>query len=633
MLAYHIKPELVSTWQPWYWYQTFAKEYAVQLESVPNSDPFECWRTTWRSAQRSLGSLHPAARRALLPSQISCCFVSAEFRPKCFGVIPQRRLSDREPQGYVWYHPHNCCGSQPLAATLQKHMRCALPRQKVWRVAIAQALTETSSGLGARKIVQATSGPRRLRELALSRAAPCPAAAALLQAVSTIRSLRGAPSQADDEAFFMQDVGRHDKHCSIYGHDSAACCLVQICKADRSGRRCVACLLAEVPWGTWTRNQRLLLAALLQAVTSSRPFSTSVPHFRDTFHQLLDAGADEPAKEPSGISAPRLVPLLMILSVVIRLTGRRKLYSALHSLQVAAPLRLLSPEDLANALQVLSQAPLAPVAQPARCSARLREGRQLQSSASSPACGAAVAAFIAVYHGSRGSRCCPGSVWPALLRAAAEGGDLARWPTAVLARCLLCEVKLILEPSEVHRLDALVDRSVTCLGKAECPWHNHTCGHELWAPILGDIRDSMLCSLSSQPLQALRADEPALSVRGKVSVKNHAETMQHLLSGGSLMRFNDGEQLQLNVDMNGPLARYTDSLIRLSFAVRARCPGLCVGLVHPDDLSTLGAIGQSHLEWWREAGLPNTRKLLKSGLLPEQGCQAELNSCCGHLVT
>jgi len=84
------------------------------------------------------------------------------------------------------------------------------------------------------------------------------------------------------------------------------------------------------------------------------------------------------------------------------------------------------------------------------------------------------------------------------------------------------------------------------------------------------------------------------------------------------MRFNDGEQLQLNSEVNGPLARYTDTFIRLSFSVQARCPGLCVGIIHPDDNSTLAALGQTHLDWWQTSGLPNTRALFRSGLLPDQ---------------
>ena len=88
------------------------------------------------------------------------------------------------------------------------------------------------------------------------------------------------------------------------------------------------------------------------------------------------------------------------------------------------------------------------------------------------------------------------------------------------------------------------------------------------------------------------------------------------------MRFNDGEQLQLNSEVNGPLARYTDAFIRLSFSVQARCPGLCVGIIHPDDNSTLAALGQTHLDWWQTSGLPNTRALFRSGLLPDQSCLA-----------
>ena len=624
MLAFQTKSELVSTWQPFYWYKKFPRKYAVELETITSPDPFDCWRATWRSAKRSLGSLHPAARLPLLPSRVSCCYVSAEFRPKCFGVVQQTKLSDSEPQTYVWYHPNNCCGSQRLHTTLQKYTRCTQPRQKVWRVAVAQALLDGSRHCRpeTRRAIRRGSLFGRHLNL-LSRAPACPAAAALLQVSCKItrRGIGGIPKQAD-QAFSLRDVGRHDKHCSIYGHDSAACCLVQVCKTDLSGLRCLACLLAEVPWGFWSRSQRLLLSRLLHSV-SARPVS-NLPHLRDAFRQLLDADQDVSAKEPAGVGAPQLMSLLMIISTVLSLSGRHHLYSALHALQVAAPLHLLQPEDLGRILHVLAQRPMRSTnsARPGDPAPQVSQGRREEAPEAAPLCGSAVATFITFHRAS--SISCPARGWAALARAASEGGNLARWPTAALALCLLSEAAEFVDADEVLLLDRMVDRYLSCLGSGSCPWHEGTCGHELWTPVLRRIR-------SPTPASPTVAPPASASL-----VKNHMETMQHLLAGGSLMRFNDGEQLQLNSEVNGPLARYTDTLIRLGFSVQAQCPGLCVGIIDPNDMSTLAALGQTHLEWWQEAGLPNTRALFESGLLPDQSPSAAraaraLFECCKRL--
>ena len=612
MLAYHIQPEMVSTWQHWYWYKKFTRSYAVQLETVASEDPFDCWKTTWRSAQRSLGSLHPAARLPLLPSRIACCYVRAEFRPQCFGVVQQVKLPE-EPRGYVWYHPHNCCGSQTLAVTMQKYTRCSLQGQKVWRVAVARALSDArhcqNRPRSRHLAVRSNLGQHRLGDKVLSRAPPCPAAAALLQASCKLRGRDHTPARADQQALELRDVGRHDKHCSIYGHDSAACCLAQVCKTDVSGVRCLACLLTEVPWGSWSRNQLLLLVGLLR-VASPVSTSSSLPRLPEAFHQLLDAGQSEPAKEPAGVSAPRLTPLLMTLSTGIRLTGHRRLYSALHALQVAAPLHLLHPADLSRVLRALAERP----PQRVRRLRPLPERHPFELPVSA-ACGAATAAFVASYRRPISSAsCCPAGGWPALVRAASEGGPLARWPTAALALCLLCELAERLDRKDLTLLDKMVHSYLTCPESGPCLWHARRCGHELWAPILRKIR-----ALTPSHTNVTAETDAPSQYASPLSrpIKGHAETMQHLRAGGSLMRFNDGEQLQLNSEVNGPLARYTDALFRLSFAATAQCPGLCVGLVHPDDLSALKAIGNTHVDWWQASGLPNTRTLFRSGLLPE----------------
>ena len=625
---------MVSTWQPWHWYKTFPRQYFVELELVSTLDPFDCWKTTWRSAQRSLASLHPAARRPLLPSRISCCHISAEFRPKCFGVVQQTKQSASEPQHYVWYHPNNCCGSQPLLANVQRHIRCELPRQKAWRVAIAQASFDSSRCCrpGTRKPFECSSG--RWLRARLSRSSACPAGAALLQ--TSCKITRKALQRTDHAQVTLRDVGHHDKHCSIYGHDGAACCLVQVCKTDISGLRCLACLLAEVPWGFWSRSQRLLLVRLLhqlptESTASPRPaftFTNSL-HVHNTFHEVLDAGQDVPAKEPAGVSAPRLLPMLMIISAVLSLTGQHHLYSALHSLQVAAPLHILSPQDLAKVLQALATAPLqltfgsrgatqTHIPDEALCSGR-PQARLAASVAPVPACGLAVATFISFYQKRSPNElpdsCCPAHGWPSLVRAASEGGHLSRWPTAAFALCLLCELSKHLDAGRVMVLDRMVDHYLSCPERVICPWQERTCGYELWTPVLCGIRASMPHSRTNRT-----TPEPVPTRRREA--KSHTETMRHLIAGGSLMRFNDGEQLQLNSEVNGPLARYTDTFIRLSFSVQARCPGLCVGIIHPDDNSTLAALGQTHLDWWQTSGLPNTRALFRSGLLPDQSCLA-----------
>ena len=620
---------MVSSWQPWHWYKTFPRQYFVELELVHTLDPFDCWKTTWRSAQRSLASLHPAARHPLLPSRISCCHIRAEFRPKCFGVVQQTKQSASEPQHYVWYHPNNCCGSQPLLASVQRHIRCKLPRQKAWRVAIAQASIDSSRCCrpGTRKLFDCSSG--HWLRAQLSRSSPCPAGAALLQ--TSCKITRGALQRTDRSQFTLRDVGHHDKHCSIYGHDGAACCLVQVCKTDRSGLRCLACLLAEVPWGFWSRSQRLLLVRLLHQLRTAsaanpRPASTFTNslHLHNTFHEVLDAGRDVPAKEPAGVSAPRLLPMLMIISAVLSLTAQHRLYSALHALQVAAPLHILSPQDLAKVLQVLATAPLQLATEiPGEgLYSGLPEARAA-SAASVPACGLAVATFISIYQSSANELahlCCPARGWPSLVRAASEGGRLSRWPTAAFALCLLCELSKQLDAGRVMVLDKMVDHYLSCPQRGICTWHERTCGYELWTPVLGGIRASMQHSPANRT-----ASEPLPTMRREA--KSHTETMQHLMAGGSLMRFNDGEQLQLNSEVNGPLARYTDTFIRLSFSVQARCPGLCVGIIHPDDNLTLAALGQTHLDWWQTAGLPNTRALFRSGLLPDQSCLAAWTAC------
>ena len=114
-----------------------------------------------------------------------------------------------------------------------------------------------------------------------------------------------------------------------------------------------------------------------------------------------------PAKEPAGVSAPRLLPMLMIISAVLSLTGQHHLYSALHSLQVAAPLHILSPQDLAKVLQALATASLqltfgsrgatqTHIPDEALCSGR-PQARLAASVAPVPACGLAVATFISFY--------------------------------------------------------------------------------------------------------------------------------------------------------------------------------------------------------------------------------------------
>merc|ERR1712054_170777 len=79
---------------------------------------------------------------------------------------------------------------------------------------------------------------------------------------------------------------------------------------------------------------------------------------------------------------------------------------------------------------------------------------------------------------------------------------------------------------------------------------------------------------------------------------------------------NDGEQLMMHPGFNGPLTRLTDTVIRLRLAASASCPGLCVGLLHPDDNASLEALGPTHYAWWTERGFRLTRTLFEDGIFP-----------------
>merc|ERR1712224_853985 len=86
------------------------------------------------------------------------------------------------------------------------------------------------------------------------------------------------------------------------------------------------------------------------------------------------------------------------------------------------------------------------------------------------------------------------------------------------------------------------------------------------------------------------------------------------MRGGSLMRMNDGEQLMMHPDYNAPLTRLTDTMLRLQFASKAVCPGLCVGLLDPDNEDAILSIGQRHHSWWVSRGFRLTRSVFEVGL-------------------
>jgi len=99
---------------------------------------------------------------------------------------------------------------------------------------------------------------------------------------------------------------------------------------------------------------------------------------------------------------------------------------------------------------------------------------------------------------------------------------------------------------------------------------------------------------------------------------SHRETLEHVQRGGSLARMNDGEQQLLSLDFSGPLAKPADLALRFQFAVQARCPGLCIGVVSPEPGARveLRTVGPTHEAWWQERGLPITKLNFHTGVLP-----------------
>eukprot|EP00445_Apocalathium_hangoei_P071378 CAMPEP_0204160270 /NCGR_PEP_ID=MMETSP0361-20130328/33721_1 /ASSEMBLY_ACC=CAM_ASM_000343 /TAXON_ID=268821 /ORGANISM="Scrippsiella Hangoei, Strain SHTV-5" /LENGTH=261 /DNA_ID=CAMNT_0051116511 /DNA_START=27 /DNA_END=809 /DNA_ORIENTATION=- len=101
-----------------------------------------------------------------------------------------------------------------------------------------------------------------------------------------------------------------------------------------------------------------------------------------------------------------------------------------------------------------------------------------------------------------------------------------------------------------------------------------------------------------------------------VRVLGHKESLAFLQAGGSLVRMNDGEQLMMHPDFNAPLTRLSDTMLRMQLVAQASCPGLCVGLLHPEDEEAVRALGPTHHEWWATKGFRLTRALFDIGLLP-----------------
>eukprot|EP00931_Biecheleriopsis_adriatica_P042538 TRINITY_DN24253_c0_g1_i1.p1 TRINITY_DN24253_c0_g1~~TRINITY_DN24253_c0_g1_i1.p1 ORF type:complete len:277 (-),score=30.58 TRINITY_DN24253_c0_g1_i1:172-1002(-) len=79
---------------------------------------------------------------------------------------------------------------------------------------------------------------------------------------------------------------------------------------------------------------------------------------------------------------------------------------------------------------------------------------------------------------------------------------------------------------------------------------------------------------------------------------------------------NDGEQGIMHKNFNTPVAHLGDSLFRLHFAAHAKCPGLCVGLLNPDDIAAVSALGSFHHDFWvNRGGFQLTESIFEHGLM------------------
>lgn len=167
---------------------------------------------------------------------------------------------------------------------------------------------------------------------------------------------------------------------------------------------------------------------------------------------------------------------------------------------------------------------------------------------------------------------------------------------------------------------AIVDES---LQYPACHSDKH-CGGEVWADAVQDLELQTLCALKidvSHPhLQP--AVDPSPS--GVINVRSLSETLEFLQGGGSLVRMNDGEFLMMDPVANSPLMRTTDTLLRLQITAHALCPGLCVGILDPNNPDAVEALGPAHHSWWTQRGFRLTRHLIQSGILP-----ANRNYCFG----
>ncbi|CAE8618703.1 unnamed protein product [Polarella glacialis] len=216
--------------------------------------------------------------------------------------------------------------------------------------------------------------------------------------------------------------------------------------------------------------------------------------------------------------------------------------------------------------------------------------------------------------GSSAGRCCHASGWLPLGRAAGEG---SRWATAALALCVLCEAAPSWQDERLLEVLGLVDEHLDCRSSQTCS-EAAFCGSELWAPLVASLRRAVACA------EVAESVEKGSSMSAQPHYFSFNQTMAHLQGGGSLMRMNDGEQGTMHPGFNAPLSRLTDTMLRLQLAAKAECPGLCVGMLNPDDKEAILAIGPTHLSWWMDAGFRVTRELMQTGHLA-----ADRNYCFG----
>lgn len=480
-----------------------------------------------------------------------------------------------------------------------------------------------------------------------------------------------ADVDASANAFRLQAAGRvKGGLCAAYGFDHAECCLNYACPQGAAGATvasCMSCLLAEVPWGHWSWPQRILLAHMARKLGSPvGPEEVATGNLPATLHgavrKLLngvrggDGSLDGGARVHAGVAKRSFAPLLGILLQVIAWAGgswseRTLFYDAVHALQVASPLRAFDPAQLAQLLEELPpQGPevseqdeigLASESGPSalmwlctrwpRWPATAVTATTAAIERQAHNCGVAAAAarwtFLVAGGGGRGpnkatraQRCCQREAWPALARAAAEGGC---WPPAVFALCAICEAAPVLGRERARDAVAFIDTHLASCGRVSPA----TCGHATWAPLVSNLRARTLCPLrslvagrqASHGLPRRHKPRPLMgsaTVPASIRVRSHSETLAFLQAGGSLMRMNDGEQLMMHPGSNAPLTRLADTALRLQLAARATCPGLCVGLLHPDDEEAVSALGPSHRTWWLQRGFKITRALLEAGVLP-----------------